>query len=255
MPTLGERIIAHFARPENAEQLKQFGAALGARTLMESVDLVAGVTAMVSAISQRAEENFPSKAYGEYLKDHGVDPDWARSAGSLAISLGTRRANASRQLVEVVEALRFLAQGNRRKRAILSRARVLLAAHDETSMLDEIFGKAVLNTEQSELVDLLKVAVNGGPLERDRIRKIAAEVAPSLPSARGRKVSAASAVHEQFLETVERYIGPRGYTYSAYEDDFIDEQTNATRLEFGDPHFDPRPAYRRFAARRKARSS
>jgi hypothetical protein len=151
--------------------------------------------------------------------------------------------------------LRFLAQGNRRKRAILSRARVLLAAHDETSMLDEIFGKAVLNTEQSELVDLLKVAVNGGPLERDRIRKIAAEVAPSLPSARGRKVSAASAVHEQFLETVERYIGPRGYTYSAYEDDFIDEQTNATRLEFGDPHFDPRPAYRRFAARRKARSS
>jgi hypothetical protein len=87
MPTLGERIIAHFARPENAEQLKQFGAALGARTLMESVDLVAGVTAMVSAISQRAEENFPSKAYGEYLKDHGVDPDWARSAGSFLSAL------------------------------------------------------------------------------------------------------------------------------------------------------------------------
>jgi len=133
---------------------------------------------------------------------------------------------------------------------------LLRAARDETSMLDQIFGKAGLNdTELSELVYLLKVAVNGGPLERDRIREIAAEVAPSLPSARGRKVSAASAAHEQLLETVERYIGQRGYTYSAYEGDFVDEQTKATRLEFGDPHFDPRPAYQRLAARRKAKSS
>jgi len=97
-------------------------------------------------------ENFPSKSYEHYFKDHGVDPVWAQPLGSLTISLGTREANASRQLAEVVEALRFLAQGNRRKRAILFRARRLLAAHDETSMLDQIFGKAGLNdTELSEL--------------------------------------------------------------------------------------------------------
>ena len=254
MTTLGEQLTAYFGRPEIAERLKQLDEALGAaRMAYES--LFSGMVLMTATIAQRAEENFPS-SYGQYLKDRGVDPVWAQSLGSLTISLGTREANAGRQLVEVVEALRFLAQGNRRKRAILSRARLLRAARDETSMLDQIFGKAGLNdTELSELVYLLKVAVNGGQLERDRIREIAAEVAPSLPSARGRKVSAASAAHERFLETVERYIGPRGYTYSAYEGDFVDEQTQATRLEFGDPHFDPRPAYQRLAARRKAKSS
>ncbi len=253
MPTLGEQLTAYFGRPEIAERLKQLDEVLGAvRMAYES--LFSGMVLMTATIAQRAEENFPSKAYGQYLKDRGVDPVLAQSLGSLTISLGTREANAGRQLVEVVEAFRFLAQGNRRKRAILSRARLLLAARDETSMLDQIFGKAGLNdTELSELVYLLKVAVNGGP--RDRIREIAAEVAPSLPSARGSKVSAASAAHERFLETVERYIGPRGYTYSAYEGDFVDEQTQATRLEFGDPHFDPRPAYQRLAARRKAKSS
>jgi hypothetical protein len=255
MPALGEPLAAYFGRPEIAEQLKPLDEALvAARMVFES--LFSGMVLMTATIAQRAEENFPSKAYGQYLKDRGVHPVCAQPLAGLAISLGTRTANESRQLADVVAALRFLAQGNRRKGAILSRARVLLAAHDETSMLDEIFRKAGLNgTELSELVCLLKGAVDGAPLERDRIREIAAEVAPSLPSARGRKVSAASAVHEQFLETVDRYIGPRGYTYSAYEDNFIDEQTRATRLEFGDPHFDPRPACQRFAARRKAKSN
>jgi hypothetical protein len=255
MPTHGEQLTAYFGRPEIAEQLKQlYEAFVAVRIAYES--LFSGMVLMMATIAQRAEENFPSKAYGQYFKDHGVHPVLAQPLGSLTISLGTREANASRQVAEVVEALRFLAQGNRRKRAILFRARGLLAAHDETSMLDQVFGKAGLNdTELSELVYLLKVFVNGGPLERDRIREIAAEVAPSLPSARGRKVSPASAAHEQLLETVEGYIGRRGYTYSACEDDFVDEQTKATRLEFGDPHFDPRPAYQRLAARRKAKSS
>jgi hypothetical protein len=262
MPTLSEQLTAYFGRPETAEQLKQLDEAIvavrdaliAARIVFES--LFSGMALMAATIAQRAEENFPSKAYGQYLKDRGADPAWAQSLASLTISLGTRTANESRQLADVVAALRFLAQGNRRKGAILSRARVLLAARDETSILDEIFRKAGLNgTELSELVCLLKGAANGAPLERDRIREIVAEVAPSLPSARGRKVSAASAAHEQFLEMVERWIGPRAYTYSACEDDFVDEQTNATRLEFGDPHFDPRPACQRLAARRKARSN
>ena len=255
MPTLGEQLTAYFGRPEIAEQLKQLDEAFVAvRMAYES--LFSGMVRMTATIAQRAEENFPSKAYGQYFKEQGVHPVWAQPLGSLTISLGTREANASRQLAGVVEALRFLAQGNRRKGAILFRAWGLLAAHDETSMLDQIFGKAGLNdTELSELVYLLKVFVNGGPLERHRIREIAAEVAPSLPNARGRKVSAASAAHEQLLETVERYIGPRGYTYSACEGDFVDEHTKATRLEFGDPHFDPRPAHWRLAARRKAKSS
>lgn len=122
-------------------------------------------------------------------------------------------------------------------------------------MLDEIFGKAGLKgTELSELVYLLKGGVNGEPLERDRIREIAAAVVRSFPSARGPKVSAASAAHEEFLKCA-RIFGPHGYTYSNDKEDFVDERTKATRFEFDDPDFDPRPAYQRFSARRKAKSS
>ena len=97
---------------------------------------------MAATIGQRAVENFPSKAYGRYFEDCGVKPVWAQPLGSLAISLGTRRANESGQLGAIVEAFRFLAQGNRQKRAILSRAKVLLAAYDETS----IGAEAIFNT-------------------------------------------------------------------------------------------------------------
>jgi hypothetical protein len=256
MPTLGEQLTAYLGRPETAEQLTRLDEALvavrdAARIAAES--LISGMTLIVAGIAKRAEENFPSKAYGPFLKDRGVHPVLAQRLGSLTISLGTRRSNESQQLGAIVEAFRFLVHRNRRKSAILSRARVLLAAHDETSILDRIFREAGLS--EAEFVSLLKVAVNGGPVARDRIREIAAEVAPSLPSARGRKVGAASAAHEQFLEMVERWIGPRAYTYSACEGDFVDKLTKATRLEFGDPHFDPRPACQRLAARRKARSS
>jgi hypothetical protein len=276
MATLVEDLMAYIARPEIAEKLRQLNeaaavagqaasqifsgmvpmaATIAAVAVQTHSQIISGMVLMAATIAQRAEEKFPSKAYGQYLKDRGVNPFWAQGLGSLAISLGTRTANKSRQLAKVVEALRFLAQRNRRKGAILSRARELLAAGDESSILDEIFRKAGLDgTELSELVYLLKGAVNGGPLERERIREIAAAVVPSLPSARGRKVSAASAAHEEFLKFAE-HLGYWGYTYSDLERDFVDERTKATRLEFGDPDFDPRPAYQRFAARRKARSS
>ena len=205
MPTLG----GPSAGPEFAGPSKQGDEALAAAQA-EFESLWPTMMLMAATIAQRAEENFPSTAYGPYLKERGADPVWAQSLGSLAISLGTRRSNKSRQIGVVVEALRFLAQGKRQRRAVLSRARLLLAAQDETSMLDEIFRKAGLNgTELSELVYLLKGGVNGEPLERDRIREMAAAVVSSFPSARGRRVSAASAAHEEFLKFA-RIVGPYG---------------------------------------------
>jgi hypothetical protein len=42
--------------------------------------------------------------------------------------------------------------------------------------------------------------------------------------------------------------GSRAYTWSDEQEIFTDPLTNATRLEFGKPDFDPRPAYRRVRA-------
>jgi hypothetical protein len=250
MPTLGRPS----AGPEFAGRSKQGDEALAAAQA-EFESLWPTMVLMAATIAQRAEENFPSTAYGPYLRERGADPVWAQSMGSLAISLGTRRSKKSRQIGVVVAALRFLAQGKRQRRAILSRATELLAAHDETSILDEIFREAGLNgAELSELVHLLKGAVDGGSLDRDRISNIAAAVVPSLPSARGRKASAASAAHEEFLKFAE-IVGHRGYTYSDLEGDFVDDRTKATRFEFDDPHFDPRPAYQRFSAGRRAKAN
>jgi hypothetical protein len=65
-----------------------------------------------------------------------------RGLGSLTISLGTRQANEAKREARVVEAIRFLARGDRQKRAILSRAKLVLAASKETSIVDKLFRKA-----------------------------------------------------------------------------------------------------------------
>jgi hypothetical protein len=248
MPTLGDHFAAYFTRPEVAEQLKPWG-----ELFVEFQKMNVAMVQMAMAIAQRAEENHPSSAYGPYFEDRGINPVCARGLGSLAISIGTRRANEDRRLGPVVKAMRFLSQGNRQRRAILLRAKVLLAAWSETSLVDEIFRKSGLSA--AEFLSLLKAVVEGGALERERIREIAAAVVPSLPSARGRKVSPASAAHEEFLNSVGSLFGPHGYTWSPKTEDYIDRETAATRREFGDPDFDPRAAYQRFEGRRKAKTS
>jgi hypothetical protein len=71
-----------------------------------------------------------------------------------------------------------------------------------------------------------------------------------LSIARGPKIGAASAAHEFLLAGFVSFMGPHAYTWSTLEDDFIDAVTEATRLEFDEPEFDPRPAHRRRKAGR-----
>jgi hypothetical protein len=202
---------------------------------------------MASAIAERAEENFPSKAYGPYLEAQGFAPFLARGLGSLTISLGTREADEAKRMAPVVEAIRFLARGDRQKRAILSRAKLVLAASKKTSIVDELFRNAGLH--EGEFLRLLQTVIDGGAINRERIRTIAAAVAPSVRRARGPKITAASAAHELFLETNSSFGLPGGYTWSEDAGDFVDQKTQATRQEFGDPDFSPCSARRRVKRR------
>jgi hypothetical protein len=211
-----------------------------------------GFLLMASAIAERAEENFPSKAYGPYLEAQGFAPFLARGLGSLTISLGTREADEAKRVAPVVDAIRFLARGYRQKRAILSRAKLVLAASKEASIVDGLFRNAGLH--EGEFLRLLQTVIDGGAIKRERITTIAAAVAPSLLGARGRKASAASAVHELFLETNASFGLPSGYTWNEYKGDFVDPKTRATRQEFGDPDFAPRSARRRVKRRGLAKT-
>jgi hypothetical protein len=111
-------------------------------------------------------------------------------------------------------------------------------------VIDQIFSEAGLH--EAEFIKFLESAVDGDSAVHSRLCTIAATVAPRLSVPRGPKISAASAAHELLSEVT----GCR-YTSSPDLEDFTDDFTKATRVEFGDPDFDPRPAVRRARARQK----
>ena len=142
--------------------------------------------------------------------------------------LAKKMADEARTQRTVAEAIRFLAQPGRTKRAISRRAVVLL----ESSLVRIFDG---VDVSVSEFVESLEAVVRG-----DRVREIAAVLTPHLSVRRGRKVSAASSAHEMLLS-----LTSESYTWDDLIGDYSDPQTGATRLAFGDPDFDPRPAHRR----------
>ena len=142
-------------------------------------------------------------------------------------------ADEARTQRTVADAIRFLAQSGRTKRAISRRAVVLLE-----SKLVGIFDDVDVNA--FEFVESLEAVVRGDHTACQRVREMAAVLAPHLSVRRGRKVSAASSAHELLLSLVSE-----SYTWDDLLGDYSDPQTGATRLAFGDPDFDPRPAHRR----------
>jgi hypothetical protein len=130
------------------------------------------------------------------------------------------------------------------------RAEVLLAAWNETSIIETIFSNGSLSGE-SEFVEALRGAAREDDGAYERLTATAAILLPYLLNPRGPKISAASAAHEFFLEAPVEALSSRagGYTWRDLEADFVDEQTEATRREFTNPDFDPRPAYRRVKMR------
>jgi hypothetical protein len=251
MPTIAEAVVVELAHSGQLEQVQ-----LWVNTNLKPwVDfwtavhpkICEGMFLMAGASAKRTEQKFPSKGYAPYFEAHGFAPLLARGLGSLTISLGVREAHEARRVFAVVEAVRFLQQADRQKRAIVSRARLVLAASQETSIVGELFRHAGLH--EGEFLNLLQAALDGGAIDRERIRAIAAAIAPSAHAGQGRKIRAASAARELFLKTNEPLGLPAGYTWNAYKRDFVDQETQATRLEFDKPKFSPRSTHRRLMRR------
>ena len=97
---------------------------------------------------------------------------------------------------------------------------------------------------------MLPWAAPGNEMAIERILEIARMAGPRIRIRRGPKVTAASAAHELFLEK-HGIRGASAYSYSDLEGNFIDEATQATRLEFPRVRFGPQPASRRLKARRQ----
>jgi hypothetical protein len=190
----------------------------------------------------------PSPGYEPLLIKRGENPLLARLKAYLTVDEGRKIADESRKYREVATAIRFLAKPNRSRWAVNRKIALLLAASRETRIIRAIFIEA--HVSDHILINMLPLAAQGNQTAIERILETSRMAAPGIRIQRGPKVTAASAAHELFLEK-HGIRGAGAYSYSDLEEDFIDEATQATRLEFPGPRFGPQPASRRLKARRQ----
>ena len=100
-----------------------------------------------------------------------------------------------------------------------------------------------------EFANLVEPAAAANPVACRRLADIAKAVAGDISPPRGRRISVATAMHELVLERLRCSGKPQAYTWSDEQQDCVDDVTQATRREVGDPDFDPWPSRRRMRAR------
>jgi len=127
---------------------------------------------------------------------------------------------------------------------------LLIDVSQTTTTIETIFAEAGLN--ESEFLFLLKAALGGHEINHQRIMEIAAMISPHLVVPRGAKLRTGSAAHELFLNPdFGLAASSRRSAHRNHAGEYVSSVTAATRLEFGMPDFDPRPAQRRTKRPRK----
>jgi len=124
--------------------------------------------ALIGASLSRIAELPPSSGYEPVLVKNGSDPVLARGIAFLAVRIGRRLASESKRRRPVFDAIRFLAKP-RQKRAILSRAKILLAAWDETSIIETVFDE--IGLQETEFIKLLQDIVQGQTTDFNRLER------------------------------------------------------------------------------------
>jgi hypothetical protein len=128
----------------------------------------------------------PSKGYEPALAEEGFHGLIARDIAKLAVRAGNREAKESKLRRPVFDAIKFLATP-RQRRAILSRCKLILAAWNDTSIVETLFSNA--GQSETEFVKLLEAIVQGRAADLGRLAQICAGIAPTLSLDRGPKVS------------------------------------------------------------------
>jgi hypothetical protein len=201
------------------------------------------LTAQMKPVLQRWTSSTPSRGYEPWLVRRGVDPTLARIMAGIIIRRGERISKEGPRYPKVISAIRFLAKPGHTRQAITRRVAALLAAWEEKSIIETIFDGA--GKTEFEFIRVLEAVAAGRDGQCETLMAIAADIEPHPKGQRGPKISAASAAHEFFLQLPVKEFDPRAYTWDDLTGEFTDPVTQATRREFNDPDFDPRPAHRR----------
>jgi hypothetical protein len=191
----------------------------------------------------------PSPGYEPLLMKMGWNQFAARGLAKFVVRRAKLRAKESKLYRQVTKDIRILAKGPRQRAAFIRCAQRLRNIWEVTPFVGELLYKA--NVDDFEFMRLLKLAAEGHRNEFNRVKEIAAKVAPQLSIKRGPKIGAASAAHESFLKDEFRLgLGPWPKPQQDRAAEYVDALTAATRGEFKISDFDPRPAQRRIIRKR-----
>lgn len=244
MPTINEFIAEYVQQQLDQPHVRE--------KLENALEPLLGFFGMVGMLLMRTQNLPPSSGYEPLLVRENFNQISARGIAHNAVRHGERMAKDSQWMKPAADAIRFLAKTGRHTDSVLANAKIILEISDNTSVIETIFESAGL--QECEFLKLLNEVVDGNHDGMKRISEIAASVSQTLSIRRGPKISAASAAHEFFMEQTKEKIELRAYTYDDVVGDFTDSLTMATRREFDDPHFDPKPARRRLKARKGAKT-
>jgi hypothetical protein len=192
---------------------------------------------------QRVARSPHSLGYEPFFVKDGAHPILARALAMIITRRGKRVASDNERRRPVIAAIRFLAKPGHRRSAVQRKAQLLLVADRETTIFQTIFAEAP--NDEEKFLRTLEAVVRGEEQGHQQITMLAAGLLGRLPVQRGLTPSAASISHEFLLKGLEYQGKPAGYTWNEVEGKCTDAMAEATRLEYAEPKFDPRPAHRR----------
>jgi len=166
MPTVPDILRTHLLGDEAADRLEEALAALKARRQILVAPAPARPDFPWLTVTQTDRPSpiietlrTPSPGYEPLLMAAGWNQLAARWMAKLAVRHGRPRADESKWQRRVLDAIRFLARRKRQRRAIFSRAKHLLQAQNESTMIGSIFGPT--DIFEGEFIHLLKLAAEG----------------------------------------------------------------------------------------------
>jgi hypothetical protein len=193
MPTVLDSLREHLLGDELADRLEQCLATMAAEQKMKLATAIdsaearvppssnvvshdpdrepAGILGLILGIGLRKgrvieylDELPPSPGYEPLLVEAGWNRVAARGMAALAVQHGRRRAEEAKRYRPVSDAIRFLGEQTRQRRAILRCAKVLRQAWLETSIIETVFDAA--GHSETEFIRLLEAACETNPRRR-----------------------------------------------------------------------------------------
>jgi hypothetical protein len=244
MPTVLDFLRRYFIGNEAADKLQLSLAILTARAVGRLQPEIQAQINLSCADDDIAELTKPSAGYEPFLMKMSLDQSAARGIANFVTRRAKQHAKDSKLDNRVLRDIRFLAKGPRQRPALVRCAQRLHDGWKATPIVGDILSQA--GVDEFKFMGLLELVAKGQEVDVRRLTEIAARAVPRLSTRRGPKIGAASAAHEFFLNDklgITRKPWPKNHENRPAE--YVDALTVATRREFKNPDFDPRPAQRR----------